>query len=503
MKTIYVFTLLVLIATGASAQLSLPPIFSDGMVLQQQKPIPVWGTAAPNAEVTLSLGDIQVTTTALEDGQWKAELPAFQHGGPYALSIVSGDSSVDISNVLIGEVWLASGQSNMAWPLRKSTDANLDIALSANPMIRFSRGQRGWIESSPSTSGNFSGVAYHFASTLQQALGVPVGIIERARGSSAAEAWVSTEVLHTDGRFKAMLDHWQKLEKEGWNQEEQDRLHQQAVAEWQARVDAGTDGGERMPPVVRNPLTGPKRPGIYYNSLLTPVAGYGIRGVIWYQGEANATRATEYAYLFPLLITTWRDLWQDDELPFLWAQLPNFRSREVVANSHWAELREAQSQTLSLPATGQAVTIDVGSAHTIHPANKRDVGRRLARIALADCYGIPVAAHSPVYASHEVVGNRIRVRFDSVGSGLTIGPHPGPIPSFAIAGDDRVFHAASARIIDTDTIEVRSPRVSSPVAVRYAWSDNPEVNLYSNDDLPVTPFRTDGWEEISVANPQD
>lgn len=502
MKTIPLIALILLTAVGASAQLSLPAIFGDGMVLQQQKPIPIWGEAAANASVTLTLGDVLVSTTADAEGQWMAEIPAQSHGGPYVLSIVSGDTSVEIQNVLIGEVWLASGQSNMAWPLRKSTDSDLDIALSGNPMIRFSKA-RGWIEASPGTSGNFSGVAYHFANTLQQALGVPVGIIERARGSSAAEAWVSTDVLRADGRFEPMLSHWQKLEEEGWDQKEQDRLHQQAVAEWQARVDAGTAGNERQPSPTRNPLTGPKRPGIFYNSLLTPIVGYGIRGVIWYQGEANATRAAEYAYLFPLLITTWRDLWQDDELPFLWAQLPNYRGREIVENSDWAELREAQTQTLSLPATGQAVTIDVGSANTIHPPNKLDVGRRLARIALADYYDIDVAAHSPKYASHDVVDGRIIIRFDSVGGGLTGGPEPGPIPAFAIAGEDRVFHPATARITGTETVEVYSPNVAAPVAVRYAWANNPAVNLYSQSDLPVTPFRTDDWQEITVAGQEE
>ncbi len=498
MRSTLILATLILATAVATAQLSLPQIFSDGMVLQQEKPLPVWGSAAPHAVVNLELDGTEVTATADEAGNWRAELPARSFGGPYEMIVTSGEETVEFQDVLVGEVWLASGQSNMAWVLRKSTDGDLDGALSANPLIRFSTGARGWVEAGPATSGNFSGVAYHFANTLQRALGVPVGIIQRARGSSAAEAWVAEDTLREDGRFEPMLNHWQQVIEAGWDQEEQDRLHAEAVAAWQARVDAGTAGGERQPYTPRNPITGPKRPGIYFHSLLTPVAGYGIRGAIWYQGEANATRAKEYEYLFPLLITSWRDLWQDPDLPFLWAQLPNFRSRKVVENSTWAELREAQSKTLSLPATGQAVTIDVGSAHTIHPPNKLDVGRRLARIALADYYGVRVAAHSPTYASHEIVGNRIRVKFDSVGGGLTQGPEPGPIPGFAIAGDDRVFHPATARIIAPDTVEVSSPHVPSPTAVRYAWAYNPEVNLYSTEDLPVTPFRTDDWDAIEV-----
>lgn len=499
MKTFKTIALLLFILTAAVARaaLTLPPIFSDGMIVQQQKPIPVWGKADPNATVTLTLADNEVTVTADSDGNWKAALPSMSHGGPYTLTIVANSDQVEISDVLVGEVWLASGQSNMAWTLRRSTDSDLDIALSNNPDIRFSRGRGEWVKASPATSGSFSGAAYHFATTLHQALGVPVGIIERARGSSTAEAWLPIDALRADGRFEAMLDHWQKLEEAGWDQEEVDRQYQQKLDEWQARVDAETAGRERKPTKPLNPLTGPKRPAILFDSVLAPVVGYGIRGFIWYQGEANATRAKEYTYLFPLLITTWRDLWQDPDLPFYWAQLPNYMSRSLVGNSKWAELREAQTKTLELPATGQAVIIDVGSTHTIHPANKRDVGRRLARLALADCYDVPVAARSPLYAEHDIKGKSIVIRFDTMGSELVIGPQPG-IPGFAIAGDDRVFFPATARITGPDTVEVTSRQVPAPVAVRYAWTDNPEINLYSDRDLPVTPFRTDDWDEIIV-----
>jgi sialate O-acetylesterase len=296
--------------------------------------------------------------------------------------------------------------------------------------------------------------------------------------------------LKADPKFAALLERWETTEAT--------YDHETALANWKEKAAAARAAGKRPPRRPRNPLTGQHRPANLYNGVLKPLIGYGIRGAIWYQGESNAARAYQYRDLFPLMISSWREEWQQGDFPFFWVQLADFRGEVTEPQaSEWAELREAQTMTLSLPNTGQAVIVDIGEANDIHPQNKRDVGKRLARWALATIHGFDIAYRSPEYRSMERQGNRVVVTFDHVGGGLEA-TDVDEVRGFAVAGEDRVFVKAQARITAANQVEVWSDEVADPQAVRYAWADNPIANLSSKELLPVTPFRTDQWPGKTV-----
>lgn len=496
-------SILTLGSSALKADVTLPNIFGDHMVLQREQANPVWGKADASEKVTVTIDGQSHTTTATADGTWRVELEPLTVGGPYELN-VQGNNTVSFKDVLVGEVWICSGQSNMQWPLSNTNHGAVEIAAANHPQIRLiSVPQVGtqdaqdnfngaWSVCSPESAANFSAVGYLFGSRLHSTLGVPIGLIDNAWGGSAAEAWVPRDVLEADGGYAELLSSWDERVA-GYT----DAMHAAKVAEFKAWQAAGKPApAKRWPSDFR---AGNRRPANIFNGALNPTIGYGIRGVIWYQGESNSARAYQYRDLFPLMITTWRDLWQQGDFPFYWVQLADFMEESPEPqDSAWAELREAQTMTLSLPNTGQAVIIDAGEGRDIHPRDKTTVANRLVRLALANDYGYKIDAQSPRYASMQIKGSAIALTFDHVsGQGLRSFDVKQPI-GFSIAGEDQVFVKADAKIIGKNKVLVSSANVSNPVAVRYAWANNPQANLQDRNGLPVTPFRTDDWSGITM-----
>ncbi len=508
---LYALTLMLSLAlvSDAHAELTLSSIFGDSMVVQRGKPIKVWGWTKADTEVTVKLGDQSVKGTAGEDGRFDVELPEFEAGGPYEL-VIEADETKTFKDVLVGEVWVCSGQSNMAWSVSAANDPDLE-SLSANyPNIRLiSVPQVGtqepqndfngsWQACTPESVKSFSAVGYFFGRQLHTTLDVPVGLIDNAWGGSAAEAWVSRERLEADGNYEELLEKWDAL-AETYDHEAEMKKWKARVAKWEKEKK-----GNR-PRAPRNQLVGQHRPANLYNGVLKPTIGYTINGAIWYQGESNSGRAYQYRDLFPLMIQSWRDEWGQGDFPFYWVQLADFRAYvDEPAESDWAELREAQTMTMDkLANTGEAVILNLGEAADIHPKNKQDVAKRLARWALANQYGYEIPYRSPAYKSMEVKGSRATLTFDHLGGGLDTFDVREPI-GFAIAGEDRKFVNANAKLVDSDgdrkfdQVVVSSDAVANPVAVRYAWADNPICNVQSTAGLPLTPFRTDDWPGVTA-----
>jgi sialate O-acetylesterase len=509
-------------AATASADVSLNAMFGDHMVLQQGIRNRVWGRADAGENVTVSLGGQSHTTKAGADGTWEVRLdPVTEYGGPHTLT-VKGRNTVAFNDVLIGEVWVCSGQSNMQWSVDQSDDPDLEKAAASFPQIRLiSVPQVGtqdpqwtfagtWQACTPETVGGFSAVGFFFGRQLHQTLGVPIGLIDNAWGGSAAEAWVRRDRLAAHPTLAAIHERWQAIEA-GYDAEK--AAFDAKVKAWEeAAAKAKADGTQPPPrPDARaNPegrMRGNARPANIHSGVLTPSIGYGLRGVIWYQGETNASRAYQYRELFPLMIASWREEWKladNRDFPFYWVQLADFKAElPQPADSDWAELREAQTLTMdALPNTGEAVIIDLGEGKDIHPKNKQGVAKRLARWALAETYGRQgIACRSPRYRSMERHGNAILLSFAHVEpSRAAWRPFDVAEPvGFTIAGADRRFVPATAKILDDGRLEVSSPDVAEPVAVRYAWADNPVCNMYSAAGLPLTPFRTDDFPGITAA----
>lgn len=501
------FLLLAAVAPAADADLKMPSVYGSHMVLQRGAPIRFLGKTAPGHEVRVSLkgeGVAAESVGAADDtGHFDVSLPEMQAGGPYTVT-VTADETKTFEDVLIGEVWVCSGQSNMQWPVSNSNDADLEIMTARYPQIRLiSVPQVGvqepqddfngeWKACSPETVKDFSAVGYYFGRRLHQALDVPIGLIDNAWGGSACEAWIRRDLLEEDDRFTALMDQWKKTEAT-YDHEAAVAKYREALARWKET------GRGRQPRAPRNPLAGQHRPGNLYCGVLHPIIGYTIRGTIWYQGESNAGRAYQYRDLFPMMISLWRDEWKQGDFPFYWVQLADYRAEaDAPGESDWAELREAQTMTLSrLPNTGEAVILNLGEASDIHPRNKQDVADRLARLALANDYGIEIAAGSPRYESADFSDGKAVLTFTNVGGGLDTFDVTTPV-GFTIASADGPFVTATARITSSNTIEVSSPEIEQPAAVRYAWADNPVCNVQSREGLPLTPFRTDDRPGITA-----
>jgi sialate O-acetylesterase len=507
MKKVYTVFLAALMSVSlVHAELWMPAIFSDHMVLQREQANPVWGTAEPGQTVTVSIAGQRHETRADSEGNWRVELAPLPAGGPHELSVEAADRRA-FEDVLVGEVWFCSGQSNMQWSVERSNAAAIEIASANHPEIRLisvprkgtqvpQRDFKGaWEVCSPETVREFSAVGYFFGRRLHNALGVPVGLVDLSWGGSAAEAWVPREALEADPRYAEYLAENDR-EVDGYT----DAVHAEKTAAWEEAVAAWEAEGRegRRPRAPRDPRYSNKRPGNIFNGVVHPVIGYGLRGNIWYQGESNTGREPQtYGHLFPLVIDTLRAEWGQGEFPFYWVQLADYREESPVPQDEgWARLRELQTMTLdAVENGGQAVIIDVGEGRDIHPRDKHTVANRLVRIALARDYGFDIPYQSPRFASLEVEGDRATVRFDHVTEQGLYAFDTTTVQGFAVAGEDRVFHWAEARIAgpDQDKVEVWSEAVPNPVAVRYAWGQNPVSNLYDREGLPVTPFRTDDW----------
>jgi sialate O-acetylesterase len=352
-----------------------------------------------------------------------------------------------------------------------------------------------WTACTPESVQDFSAIGYFFGQRLHHALEVPIGLIDNAWGGSAAEAWVKREVLEQDGKYDELMASWKNQEATYDYAREVAEWEKQA-AEWDATPETTRQGIRPRRPV--DLMTGNHRPANIYNGVLHPTIGYGIRGAIWYQGESNASRAYQYRDLFPLMIQHWRDAWKQGDFPFYYVQLADFKAESAEpGDSDWAELREAQTMTMDrLKNVGQAVIIDVGEGRDIHPRNKQTVADRLARWALAKDYQKDIQFMGPTYQSMKIEGNKIILTFDHTGKGLYAFDTPEP-QGFTLAGENKKFVRAEAKIINSTQIEVSAADISSPVAVRYAWADNPICNMYNRDGLPMTPFRTDDWPGVT------
>lgn len=453
------------IANISISQTRLPVMFSDNMVLQQQQMVSVWGVDKPNARISVrgSWGN-NATVTTDATGHWKLKLQTPKAGGPYNV-VIKGSKEVTLKNVLIGEVWFCSGQSNMEMPVKGYSNqpiigSNETILNSSNDNIRFLNTPRSasitplydvkgeWKAANPATTGNFSATAYYFAKKIQSVLNVPVGIIQSAWGASTIESWMDKQSL---SEFK----------------------------------------NKQIPETLPDSLPN-RTPTILYNSMLHPYIGYTIKGVLWYQGEANREKANEYHALFTSMINSWRKQWQQDDFPFYFVQIAPIEPGKVNA----AFLREAQLQTmLSVKNTGMAVTMDIGERTVIHPAQKEQVGNRLAYWALAKDYNVKgIAFSGPVYRQLEKTANgRLMLTFDYCDQGLT--SFGKPLTDFEIAGEDRVFYPAQAMIRNdkNGVLVVWSDAVKNPVSVRYAFKNWAEGSLFNTQGLPASSFRTDNW----------
>lgn len=490
------------------AELKLPAIVGDHMVLQQQQANPLWGWDTPGITVTVKFAGQTHTASTGPDGRWAVKLAAVPANSTPQTITITGSSERVLQDVLVGEVWMCSGQSNMQWSLGQSYHGDLEALASHFPQLRLiSVPQVGTQEKKTDFKGqweaagrdnvrDFSAVGFLFGRYLHEVLRVPVGLIDNAWGGSAAEAWVRRETIEQDPRFAALLESTRRREAELLSPEGKAKFAA-SVTKWQDDAAKAKAAKKTVPRAPVDWLTGNARPGNIFAGVVHPTLGYGMKGVIWYQGESNAGRAYEYAELFPFMIEQWRKEWGQGNFPFYWVQLADFRAEKPdPAESDWAELREAQTKTLRLPNTGQAVIIDIGEGRDIHPRNKQEVAARLVRWALARDYGHALPHRSPEFRSVEFSGAKALVTIDCFGSSLRAFDVV-EAKGFAICGPDKVWRWADAKVIAPNRVEVTNPQVTAPIAVRYAWADNPVCNLYSAEGLPVTPFRTDDFEPIT------
>jgi sialate O-acetylesterase len=492
-----------------SAEVKLPAIFSDHAVLQREATVPVWGTAAAGEEVTVGVAGKTQSTKAAADGKWSVRFEKLEAGGPHELS-VRGANAITVKDVLIGEVWLGSGQSNMAMTVNRAQDFEAEKAAATTPEIRVftvksvaaqeaqTDCEGTWVVCSPDTVGMFSATAFFFGREIHRELKVPVGLINSSVGGTPIESWISPEAQSSAPELKAFFAA-QSAAAVVIDMEAAKAKYEKDLAAW--KETAKKLKAERKPVgrAPQDPTVLRERKSNYgglFNGKIAPLIPYAIRGALWYQGEANSgnTKAEFYQYQLPLLIKDWRARWGYD-FPFAWVQLPNFTAR----GDGWCVVREAMLKTLSVPKTGMAVTLDVGMEKNIHPVNKQAVGHRLAQWALGDVYGKKVSTSGPLLAKHEVRGSDVVLSFTHTDGGLKA--KGGELKSFVIAGDDKQWHDAKARI-EGDSIIVSSADVSKPVAVRYAWKDNPEATLFNGSGLPASQFRTDDWPMNFQAAPE-
>lgn len=501
--------------TSLQADVSLPSVFGTGMVLQQGRPVPVWGWADAGEKVTVSFRDQSVSATASDEGEWKVQLEPVGLGEPGTLT-VAGNNTVTFDDVLVGEVWVCSGQSNMQWSVRASLDPDLEAA-SANfpkirlfkvPMVTAKEPQTNvpaeWQVCSPETVPDFSAVAYYHGRQLHQVLGVPVGLIQTAWGGTRAEAWTSPSAMASTEELQPILDAWAE-QVAHYDPEQARQRYEVQLKRWEEQAEQAKQQGRsvpRRPQAPTDPRLDRHHPSNLYNAMVAPLVPYAIRGAIWYQGESNASRADQYRTLMPVMIQSWRDAWNQGDFPFYQVQLANFREiQEEPGDSDWAELREAQYLTTqALPHVGAVCITDLGAARDIHPRDKQNVGKRLARLALHHDYDNKgIVPQGPTYKSMEVVEGKCLIRFETHGSPLTSW-YREPLTGFALAGKNQQWAWGNAKIIDSETIEISHPDISDPVAVRYNWADNPQGNLYNELYLPAYPFRTDDWPGITIDN---
>ncbi len=487
-----------LLPATVHADVRLPALISDNMVLRQNTSANVWGWAEPGEEVAVTLDAVTARVVTAHDGHWQVHLDGLA-ASEHREMTVRGKNVLTVHNVAVGEVWVSSGQSNMDMPVALAREGEVEAAAADDPALRMFIVARSaaetpqddcqghWEICTPQNTRHFSAASYFFARHLRENLRVPVGMINASVGGTSAELWTPWDVLARDQQYQGMIGGWERLKKD---YPQSKAAYDLAVAKWDAamKTAGGAAAGDRPKPPLGGDAVG--APGCEYQGMIAPLVAYTIRGVIWYQGESNAGKPKRYATLFPSLIQSWRQRWSLGDFPFLYVQLANYEFADSGDGSRWAELREVQSRALSVPNTAMAVAIDLGEAHNIHPKNKQEVGRRLALLALARVYDQKVDAESPRFAQAKPEGGEIRITFQ-YGEGLK-SSDGGALRGFEIAGADRQFFPAEAEF-EGDAVLVHSPKVPQPLAVRYAWADNPTCNLVNAAGLPASPFRTDDW----------
>jgi sialate O-acetylesterase len=516
-------------AVSIRADVTPAAVFSDRVVLQRDKPVPIWGTADAGEKVTVIFGGQHRETITGSDGRWSVQLDALSASPVGTDLLISGKNTLTLHDVVVGEVWLCSGQSNMEWPVMKAAHAQAEIAAANFPLIRHLKVERlvaeapvatlktgGWQPASPQTVGTFTAVGYFFARDLHQKLGVPIGIIHSSWGGTPVEAWMSSAALASDPTFAVVQERWKQnladfptrqaeyeINLAGWAKAEAEA--RQTTATKAQAAPRGRNGQKPDPQAAHNEWLrqnprpraprgagDPWTPGGLFNGMIHPLLPYALRGALWYQGESNAERAAEYHALFSALITGWRAHFAQGDFPFYWVNLANYAvpTDGLERGRTYAFLREAQTKTLALPNTGQAIAIDIGDPKDIHPLDKQEVGRRLALLARNRDYDLVCDDAGPTFVSATREGPTMRVRLKHAAGGLVA--YNRPVQSLELAGADRVFHPAEGRI-DRDTLIVTSTAVREPVAVRYAWTNAPDANLHNGAGLPAVPFRTDDW----------
>ncbi|MCX5659372.1 MAG: sialate O-acetylesterase [Planctomycetota bacterium] len=533
-RVLTAFAVAAVASAPARADVKLHELFTDHMVLQRGIKAPVWGTASPGEKINIVVGDEMdlraASGTAGPDGAWRIDLPVMEAGGPFEVTI-SGKNKVVLQDVLVGDVWICSGQSNMEFGLQGASSGADAIKSATLPKLRLftvvkrvsgqpckdllAPGPIGdkkvalsWAVSTPESARGFSAVGFFFGRQLQADLEVPIGLIHTSWGGTPAEAWTSDEGLKSHPALSNFIEGQQAA----WAKFMADvDAFPKRAAEWAEKVKESEKTAKVFPPPPTAPADprggGPGSPSTLYNGMIAPLLPFAIKGAIWYQGESNAGdfgRAVQYGKLFPAMITDWRKQWGQGDFPFFFVQLANWQApiAEPV-DQPWAFLRESQLQTLSLPKTGMASAIDIGDTADIHPRDKETVGRRLALAARAVAYGQKIVYSGPIYESMAVERSKIRLKFRHVGGGLVglTGAGTGeaaPLRAFSIAGKDGKFVWAKAEI-EGETVVVSAEDVKEPTAARYDWAANPNGNLYNKEGLPASPFRTDAGPPVLPA----
>ena len=508
MKTILPLLTALLLAPLAAlhaAELKLAAVFSDHMVLQRDKPVPVWGWADPGEMITVEFADQKKSAIADASGKWQVKLDPMEASVQSRVLVVRSqklERQARVADVLVGEVWLGSGQSNMAMAVNRAKDFEKERAAATLPLIRIFKeesraaataqadGSGKWTACSPDTVAGFSATLFFFGRELHRELKVPVGLINSSVGGTPIESWIAAEAQAQAPELKNLMSAQSKASVPT-NAAALKARYEQQVARWNVLAEQAKLEGKPAPRRPRDPLETQKRKGNtgdLFNGKIAPMIPSALRGVVWYQGEANSHPGAGqfYQYYLPLLVSDWRARW-GEEFPFAWVQLPNF-ARE---GEDWSLVREAMLKTLRLPQTGMAITVDIGDPANIHPENKQEVGRRLSLWALGTVYGRKVSAISgPLPTGHEISGNQITVAFKHTEGGLVA--KDGELKGFVVAGEDKQWKPAQAKIAG-DKVIAASPEVAKPIALRYAWAANPACNLFNGCGLPASPFRTDDW----------
>ena len=484
--------LLIVAAISARAEVTLPSLLADHMVVQRGFPVHVWGKATEHENVSVTFRGETQSTTADDLGRWSLYLSPGEAGGPFQM-VIKASNTIHLNDILVGDVWVASGQSNMEFPMKELANPDAEIAAAQYPKIRIFRVEhrpsdyprsdveaKTWAPCTPETVAESSAVAYYFARDIHQKINVPIGLIETFWGGTAAESWTSLHTLSADASLMPVF-----AERSKMVDEQESVLMRQALEEldYQKAVEQARAEGKAVPWRKWHPDFAAWAPAALFNGMIAPLTPFAIRGVIWYQGEANSgPRAPLYAHLFQTMISDWRRAWDEGDFPFLFVQIANWNTEP---DGRWPEVRDAQRQALALQNTGMAVTIDIGDPVDIHPKNKLDVGLRLARAARAISYGEKLEWSGPLYRQLTHEEHTLRVWFDHA-AGLTA--KGGPLIGFEVAGADGKFVAADAKI-DGSSVIVSSPTVPEPISVRYAWAPNPTCNLYNREGLPASPFQ--------------